>query len=80
MKTVSVTSRAISQLAKLPAADRKAILAKVRRYAETGAGNVTRLQGRPEFRLRQGNYRAIFEETAATITVVGIGHRRDIYE
>lgn len=80
MKAIEITSRATAQLAKLATTERKAIIAKLRRYAETGAGDVTRLQGRPEFRLRQGDYRAIIRVTETTITVVEVGHRREVYK
>ncbi|MBX9907192.1 MAG: type II toxin-antitoxin system RelE/ParE family toxin [Beijerinckiaceae bacterium] len=80
MKAIEITSRATSQLAKLAPAERKAIIAKLSRYAETAAGDVTRLQGRPEFRLRQGDYRVLFQETETKITVVEVGHRSDIYK
>lgn len=80
VKSIHILPAAIAALAKIPVAERKQIIAKIRRYAETGAGKVTRLQGRPEFRLRQGDYRVIFQETADDITVVGVGHRRDVYD
>lgn len=37
------------------------------------------MTGTPTVRLRVGDDRIIFDETAATITVLAIGHRRDIY-
>jgi len=40
-----------------------------------------RLQGRPEFRLRVGDYRVIYTFDRATneISLITLGHRRDIY-
>jgi mRNA interferase RelE/StbE len=40
-----------------------------------------RLQGRPEFRLRAGDYRLIYEFDVARneIYLVTLGHRRDVY-
>ncbi len=63
----------------LPPQVRGSIEDKLARYAETGAGDLKRLAGRPGVRLRVGNYRVIFVETAETIEVRAAGHRRDIY-
>ena len=40
-----------------------------------------KLQGREGWRLRVGDYRAIYEidDTAREVLVVAVGHRRDIY-
>jgi mRNA interferase RelE/StbE len=40
-----------------------------------------RLQGRPEFRLRAGDYRIIYEFDLQTnvIRLVTLGHRREVY-
>ena len=40
-----------------------------------------RLQGRPQFRTRVGDYRIIYEFDAATneLFLVAMGHRRDVY-
>ena len=57
------------------------ILDAVHRYALTGQGDVQRLQGRPDYRLRIGSWRIIFEfdQRARTITVTAIEPRRDAY-
>jgi len=57
------------------------ILDAIHRYAETGAGRVKRLSGEFEglLRLRVGNHRVLFDETADTITIHRIGERRDVY-
>ena len=40
-----------------------------------------RLQGRPEFRLRVGDYRVLyqFDLTQNELELVTLGHRRDVY-
>lgn len=58
----------------------KRIMAKIERYAETGAGDVTQLVGVAALRLRVGDFRVIFAETATAIDVLRIGPRRGIYE
>ena len=44
------------------------------------ANNVTRLVGSSASRLRVGDYRVIFEETAADLIVTKIGPRGDVYD
>jgi mRNA interferase RelE/StbE len=80
MKTVSYTTLATRQLRKLPAEIRERIIDKLRRYAESGAGDVKALSGQPGARLRIGDYRVIFVEAVDVISVRAVGHRSDIYE
>ena len=67
----------------LPASVREAVQ---RRVDEMGARLATfhhqRLQGRPEFRLRVGDYRVIYEFDLAkgSILLHYVGNRRDIYK
>ena len=79
MKVITYTAGARRSLNKLPAQLRSRIAAKLSEYAVTGAGDVKALVGRAGARLRIGDYRVIFIETASTIDVVAVGHRRDIY-
>jgi mRNA-degrading endonuclease RelE of RelBE toxin-antitoxin system len=57
------------------------ILEAIHRYADTGAGRVKPLSGEFEgfLRLRVGNHRVFFKETADTITIHRIRDRRDAY-
>ena len=43
--------------------------------------DATRLRGREEWRIRQGNYRILYivEEQIVTVFIVKVGHRRDVY-
>jgi mRNA interferase RelE/StbE len=79
MKTVRFHPDALKDLRRIPAA--KAIVAKIQRFAETGAGDVKMLTaaggGR---RLRIGDYRAIFDEVEGVIMVTRIRHRSSAYE
>ena len=54
------------------------ILEAIHRYAETGAGRVNPLSGEFEgfLRLRVGNHRVFFKETAGSITIHRIRDRR----
>jgi mRNA-degrading endonuclease RelE of RelBE toxin-antitoxin system len=72
---VPAEDRAIEQQAALE------ILKALHRYAETGQGNIKPLSG--EFaglvRLRVGNYRVLFDETADNINVHRIRDRKDAH-
>lgn len=61
---------------------RERILAALERLAETGRGDVVKIQGRdPEWRLRVGDYRVrpTFEFQTQTIRVLRVRHRREAY-
>ena len=57
------------------------ILEAIHRYAETGAGRVKPLSGEFEglLRLRVGNHRVFFEETADAITIHRVLDRKEAY-
>ena len=40
-----------------------------------------KLSGEEKFRIRQGDYRILYliEDASATVTIVKIGHRREVY-
>jgi len=61
----------------------KRIADKLAAYAEDPtslANQVTELRGRPVKRLRVGDFRVLFEETATEIIVSDIGPRSSIYK
>jgi mRNA interferase RelE/StbE len=80
MKTITVTPAAVRQWLELSAATRKRIDGNLTGYGRTASGDVKRLKGRDGCRLRVGDWRVIFIEDAKSITVVAVGHRKDIYE
>jgi mRNA interferase RelE/StbE len=79
MKAILYAPSAAADLRKYRSVARR-IMAKVERYAQTGAGNVTQLVGSDARRLRDGDFRVIFVETETQILVTKIGPRGDIYE
>jgi mRNA interferase RelE/StbE len=79
MKTITYSPAAERALKKLPAGVRTRIMGKLRAYAESGSGDVKALVGSDLARLRVGDYRIIFIESATEITVGHIGHRREVY-
>ena len=53
----------------------------VERFAETGSGNVKKLQGidPPEYRLRVGDYRVRFDLAGEVVRVLRVRNRREAY-
>ena len=83
---VIYTPAAHRGLKELPKADRARVLEA---FDLVGAEHprrlsfVTELRGKDNagvWRLRKGDYRAIFRITDTAIEVITVGHRRDIYE
>ena len=61
----------------------KLIRPKITQYANdpsSQANNVNRLTGVDALRLRVGDFRVIFSETAETLTILDIGPRGNIYD
>jgi mRNA interferase RelE/StbE len=79
MKAVTVLRSARKALAAMPPRDALAITAKLRSYAAGERQDVTRLAGSTFFRLRHGDWRAVFEESETEIIVHAVAHRREIY-
>jgi mRNA-degrading endonuclease RelE of RelBE toxin-antitoxin system len=71
-----------AELRAIPQQTALGILKALHRYAETGHGRVKRLSRQYEglLRLRVGNHRVLFDETASTITVHRVRDRRDAYQ
>lgn len=76
---VTFTAKALKDLKSVPVHDAKALAAKLEVFATTGAGDVKKLQGRDEYRLRHGDWRALFEMRGDLI-VVRVLHRREAYD
>ncbi len=79
MKTVTYTRTAIKALKRMPAKDSKTIMAKIDNYAAGGAEDVKALQGSDLFRLRHGNWRAIFSQDGLVIAVLNVAKRGEAY-
>jgi mRNA interferase RelE/StbE len=82
MKQVTYTATAVRQLAKMDRQDARRIRDKIDQYATSPdrfATQVKRLQGSPFYRLRVGDYRVIFDEDGKVLTIIAVGHRREIY-
>lgn len=82
MKKIAYSKAAGRAMLALPNQVRQLIRAKLEQYAtdpKSQANNVKRLQGEPYLRLRIGDYRVVFFDEKTVITVVRIGHRKEIY-
>jgi mRNA interferase RelE/StbE len=69
-------------LRKIPKADVKRILAAIESLCRNPRPpGSEKLSGEEKYRLRQGNYRILYEicEQEVLVHVVKVGHRRDIY-
>jgi len=75
---ITFTKSASKDVKKLPVADVKAIIAKLETFAESGEGDVKKLKGRAGYRLRHGNYRALFTKDGKVV-VIRVAHRKHVY-
>jgi len=80
MNPIVFTPTSARQWRKLSPAVRGRIDKRLTEFATTGHGDVKRLKGRDESRLRVGDWRVIFYEDQGTIVVAAVGHRREIYD
>jgi mRNA interferase RelE/StbE len=73
--------RALKDLKALPAAESHRIVTKAEALEHDLAGDVKKLTGfTPEYRLRVGNYRVLFEVEGAQVVVYRVRHRKDAYK
>jgi mRNA interferase RelE/StbE len=72
--------KAIKDLKVLPPHERQRVVAKVEALQANLAGDVKRMTNfTPEYRLRVGNYRVLFEVEGSTVIIYRVRHRRDAY-
>jgi len=72
--------RSVKDLKRLPAETRTRIIEEVEEMTEDLTGDVKHLTNfTPEYRLRVGNYRVLFEIQGNTIVEYGVRHRREAY-
>ena len=79
---LTIRRKAQKQLAKLPLKDYKKVKQTIFNLAnEPRPAGAIKLKGREGWRVRQGNYRIIYEiiDKELVITVLDIDHRKDIY-
>jgi mRNA interferase RelE/StbE len=79
---VFIKRSAAKELEGLPPKIRHSIATKVDALGSTPRpSGVDKLSGQEKYRIRQGDYRVLYaiDDAAQTVTVVQIGHRRDVY-
>jgi mRNA interferase RelE/StbE len=76
---VIYSAGASKDLRRLPVWDQEQIVFKMDHYAETGKGDIKKLQGRAGYRLRHGVWRANFV-IEGDVIVVSILHRGAAYQ
>ena len=80
--SILFTKSAAKELESVPTKDRQRTVSKIRSLADdprpTG---VEKLGGDDKYRIRQGDYRILYEivDAELIVTVVRIGNRRDVY-
>jgi mRNA interferase RelE/StbE len=81
---INIDKRAFKELSELNAKDKKKIIDLIDNLSENPRpAGCKKLQGQQKnmWRVRSGDYRIIYtiEDNILTITVIKIGHRREIY-
>ncbi len=73
---------AVQELEAVPKEQRRRLAARVRRLAEQPRPpGAEKLSGHDLYRVRQGDYRILYEicDDDPSVTVIRIGHRREVY-
>lgn len=83
MLSLTFTARARKDLRGLPSADRRRIMERLKAHAaapDAAGQDVIPLAGTPGgFRLRSGDWRALFTISGEEVTVYRVGHCREVY-
>jgi len=77
-----VKPSAVREIEALPRQDRPRIIARISSLArDPRPPGCEKLSGRGQYRLRQGNYRILYEvqDLDLVVVVVKVGHRREVY-
>lgn len=80
---VEILRRAARVLSRLPAQDYERVRNSIRALGEAPRPpGCKKLVGREGWRIRVGRYRVIYEiaDTVRVVTVLDVGHRKDIYD
>lgn len=77
---LSILPRAERELKKLPKFDQIAVAAKIRTLPEPQITSEEKLAGYTHiYRVRVGQYRIVYKKTSEAVTIILIGHRKDVY-
>jgi mRNA interferase RelE/StbE len=79
---VQIKRSAAKELEGVPLKDRRRIVTRIESLrTEPRPSGCEKLSGDDKYRIRQGNYRILYEikDQALIVTVVKVGDRRDVY-
>jgi mRNA interferase RelE/StbE len=77
-----IKAAAAKELEATPKRDRERLAARIKSLAATPRPpGSEKLSSEEKYRIRQGDYRVLYliEDANSTVTVVKIGHRREVY-
>ena len=80
--SIEIKRSAARELAELPKQDRLRVIARIEQLAhDPRPSGSEKLSGRERYRVRQGDYRILYEihDHVLLVMVVRIGHRREVY-
>jgi mRNA interferase RelE/StbE len=80
--SLRIKRSAAKEIEALPLKDRRRVVARIESLAENARpAGAEKLSGEDKYRLRQGNYRILYEivDAELVVTVVKVGNRRDVY-
>jgi mRNA interferase RelE/StbE len=80
--SVRIRRSAAREVEALPLKDRRRVVAKIEGLAANPRPvGCEKLSGEEKYRIRQGNYRILYEivDQELIVTVVRVGNRRDVY-
>lgn len=79
---LEIKRSAARELGQVPPKDRRRIVTRIQSLAQDPRPpGAEKLSGQERYRLRQGDYRILYEieDDVLRVIVVKIGHRRDVY-
>ena len=80
--SLRIKRSAAKEIEALPPKDRRRVVARIESLADNARPpRSEKLSGEEKYRLRQGDYRILYEiiDTELVVTVVKVGNRRDVY-
>ena len=79
---IEIKRSATKELRRIAAKDQRRIIDRIRSLsADPRPADTKKLSGEEKYRIRQGDYRILYQiyDETITVVVVRIGHRRDVY-
>jgi mRNA interferase RelE/StbE len=79
---VEIKRSAGKELERLPAGDKRRVISRIRGLAsDPRPPGAKKLSGEEKYRIRQGDYRILYQihDEIITVVVVRIAHRREVY-